>query len=361
MNSTAAPTNNLLRAFKTEVIDRITDSERRRARRRLQLKAVFIMVWAGLSYYQLLFGHHGWLWSAVMLLSLALAASCIAMAIMHDGNHGGFSRYKSLNRLSGFTLDLIGSSSALWCIKHNKAHHNRPNWMRHDSDIEQEPFARLAPHQQWRPYHRYQHVYMWFLYSFLFIKAPFADFINLRRGHIGSYSLAHVTKWQKAEMVAGKLVFATWVFVIPSLLYPIWLVLAGYMLAGGLLGFLLAITFQLAHCVDNAEFHADTAPRGDWLAEQLASTVDIYGGNWLLDKVLNFMTGGLNRQVEHHCAPGEPHTLYSRLGQELETFCFKHNLQYRYHRTLWAALKSHQRWLRAMGKRPIPASTADAA
>ena len=84
-----------------------------------------------------------------MLLSLSLAASGIAMAIMHDGNHGGFSRYRSLNRLASFTLDLLGSSSALWCIKHNKAHHNRPNWMKHDSDIEQEPFARLAPHQQW--------------------------------------------------------------------------------------------------------------------------------------------------------------------------------------------------------------------
>jgi linoleoyl-CoA desaturase len=46
--------------------------------------------------------------AAVVLLALGLVG--IGFNVQHDGNHGGFSRSKWVNRGAGFTLDLIGAS-----------------------------------------------------------------------------------------------------------------------------------------------------------------------------------------------------------------------------------------------------------
>ena len=45
------------------------------------------------------------------------------------------------------------------------AHHTYTNVADHDPDIDALPFARFEPTQRRRPWHRYQHVYMWVLYE----------------------------------------------------------------------------------------------------------------------------------------------------------------------------------------------------
>jgi linoleoyl-CoA desaturase len=51
----------------------------------------------------------------------------------------------------------------------NHLHHGNTNIVTVDSDLSQAPSARLAPGQPWRPWRRYQYLYMWFLYGFLAI------------------------------------------------------------------------------------------------------------------------------------------------------------------------------------------------
>ena len=55
-------------------------------------------------------------------------------------------------------------------------------------------------------------------------------------------------------MITGKLVHLTWALVIPLLLHPWWVVLAFYLACSWVVGLLLATIFQLAHCVDEADF-----------------------------------------------------------------------------------------------------------
>jgi hypothetical protein len=54
--------------------------------------------------------------------------------------------------------------------------------------------------------------------------------------------------------VGGKLLFLSLAFAIPLALHPIWAVAAIYLVTTVVLGIVLAVVFQLAHCVDTAEF-----------------------------------------------------------------------------------------------------------
>jgi len=51
-------------------------------------------------------------WWAALFFSLASAQ--VGVNIMHDGNHMAFSKYKWLNKLSGFSLELLGTSAIIY-------------------------------------------------------------------------------------------------------------------------------------------------------------------------------------------------------------------------------------------------------
>ena len=106
---------------------------------------------------------------------------------MHDANHGAYFRTRRLNHLAGWTADApLGISSYAWRVKHNVAHHTYTNVDGYDADITQMPFARLLPMQAPRPWYRFQHLYIWPLYSLMVLRwQTLGDLAALRRGAIG--------------------------------------------------------------------------------------------------------------------------------------------------------------------------------
>ncbi len=320
--------------------------------RRAQAKAVFIVALTVASYYGLVIADRG-LWTALACAAtLIVAVTAVATCIMHDANHGALTRSARLNRVVGYSADLLGASSWLWRFTHNNLHHGNTNVDGVDSDISQSPWARLTPDQPWRRFHRYQHLYMWFLYGFLALKwLVFGDFSNFLRGGVGPQAFRQPPRRRDiAVMIIGKLSHLTWALAIPLLLHPWWIVLAFYLACSWVVGLLLAIIFQLAHCVDNVDAVAADEPRRGAAFElhQLRTTVDVdtrfAGLRWLM--------GGLDHQIEHHLAPRLPHTLYPLLARRLRAACAERGLTYRVHPTFTAAVRSHVRWLRQMGRRP---------
>jgi linoleoyl-CoA desaturase len=67
-----------------------------------------------------------------------------------------------------------------------------------------------------------------------------------------------------------------------------------------LVGFLLANIFQLAHCVDRAEFFPPDAPRrgAEFERHQLRTTVDIRCRVPVMRGFVHWLMGGLDYQVE---------------------------------------------------------------
>lgn len=329
-----------------------TQAEVRAAQRRAQAKAFVVVTVAVAAYWGLVVKSSA-AWTAMLCAAtLIVAVTAVATCVMHDANHGSLTRSARLNRLIGYSADLLGASSWMWRFTHNNLHHGNTNVDGVDSDISQAPWARLAPTQPWRRRHRFQHLYMWVLYGFLTMKwLVFGDFSNLLRGRVGEQPLRQRPRHRDvAVMITGKLAHVLWAIAIPLALHPWWIVVSFYVACSWLVGLMLAVIFQLAHCVDRAAFVSADEPRRADVFElhQLRTTLDvdtrIPGLRWLM--------GGLNHQIEHHLAPRVPHTLYPLLARRLRTACAARDLPYHSHPTFVAAVRSHARWLREMGRPP---------
>jgi linoleoyl-CoA desaturase len=146
--------------------------------------------------------------------------------------------------------------------------------------------------------------------------------------------------------------------VIPLLFNPWWAVLAFYLTCSWLVGFLLAVTFQLAHCVDVTTMHDSSVSRrgDDFAGHQLATTADIATPLPVLGHLVRWLVGGLDHQIEHHLAPRLPHTIYPLLADRFRRVCHDSGVSYRLHPGVCSALRSHTRWLRAMS---VPATSSD--
>lgn len=329
-----------------------------RARRRLWVKAVSIVIVSAAGYTGLVLLPSPW-WVRVVS-ALLLVHGCVAAAtgIMHDVNHSAFSRSRAVNRALSYTADVLGGSSLLWRHKHNVVHHHNTNVMGVDADIEQAPFARLSPHQRWRPWHRFQTLYLWPLYGFLTVKwFLFGDLLALRQVLAGPPQ-RRPDVFAVLKLFSGKVFHATWALLLPLLWYPWWAVAVVYLVCSWAVGFTLAVTFQLAHCVDRAEFVEPGAElTGDAaLAHQLATTADVTTSSRLGRAYVAWVAGGLDYQVEHHLAPRLPHTVYAAMARRVDEVCAANGLERRRHQSIGAALASHQRRLRAMSRRPAAVS-----
>jgi linoleoyl-CoA desaturase len=343
---------------------RPTDAEVARARRRLHLKAGVIVALAAVSYWGLVFAGGGLALQLPCALVLAVAVAATGTGIMHDANHGAFCRSRRANRIVATSADLLGASSWVWRFKHNTLHHASTNIVGIDSDIDQAPFARLAPQQPWRPWHRYQHLYLWPLYGLLAAKwFALSDINALARGGFGESRFPKKPRRRDiAFLVAGKVTHLGWAVLIPLAWHPWWGVLAFYLAGSWLVGFILAMVFQLAHCTDQVEFLAPTAPDAadPFELRQLRTTADIRIAGPVVGAFLRWLMGGLDHQIEHHLAPRLPHTLYPQMATRLQQLCAERDLPYHVHPTLTAALAAHARWLKHLGRcspDPPPSTT----
>ena len=330
------------------------------ARRRLHLKAIVILVLVLASYRQLVVAHSGALMTLAAVLVLIVALTAAATCVFHDGSHGAFSTSRRINRLAGYTGDLLGASSWIWRFKHNNLHHGNTNVVGIDTDIDQSPFARLAPLQPWRRWHHYQHLYMWALYGFVTLRwFLIADYVGLLQHGVGHHRFPRrPRRIDLAALALGKVLHVGWAIALPLAFHPWWVVLTFYLAISWCVGLLLAIAFQLAHCTAAADFlDADAPRRGlDFVDHQLRTTVDVRCRTRLGGGSLRWLMGGLDFQVEHHLAPRLPHTVYPLVAKRLDRVCAQRHIAVRQFASPWQALVAHARWLRVMGAAPLAAT-----
>ncbi len=340
--------------LKTRVGDWVNDPKRaRRAHVRLYSKTAFILLWTAASWAGLMFWASSW-WHVVLLaISLGLALAGIGFNVTHDANHGSYSPNRKLNGWMRWSMDVIGASSYVWRIKHNVVHHTYTNIEGHDSDIEQLPFLRLGPEQKHRPMHRFQHIYAWPLYGLFAVKWQLlSDLTLLSVGKVGETPLPWPQGREKVGFWLGKAIFATWAIILPVAFHwgSIFTVLIAFGIASFVLAFVLAITFQLAHCVEEAEFSTTEkmaeAGKVEWARHQVETTVDFAPRS----RILAWYMGGLNFQIEHHLFSRVAHTHYPKIAPIVQEVCARYGVDYQVHQTLRSAVMSHIRFLARMGQ-----------
>lgn len=314
------------------------------------LKSTVVLGCSVASYILLVFSASSWWLALPLTVLLGIALAGVGFNIQHDGGHGAYSDRRWINRLSAMTLDLLGGSSYIWARKHNAIHHTYPNITGHDDDIDVGILGRLSPHQRRFRLHRLQHFYMWALYGFLPIKWHFVDdFRSLITGHIGEHRFVRPKGWELLILIGGKVVFFTLAFGVPMLVHSWGTVILFYVLTMFVQGIALSVVFQLAHCVEEAEFPMPREESGrmatSWAAHQVLTTVGFAPHN----RVLSWLLGGLNFQTEHHLFPHICHAHYPALAPIVAQTCEEFGLAYRVNRSFFAGVASHFRWLRRMG------------
>ena len=115
-----------------------------------------------------------------ILVGLGLAG--IGMSIMHDAIHGAYSSHPMVNRLLGYTLNLVGGSVFNWKNQHNIMHHTYTNMVHFDEDIDDKLILRMSPHTEVKKVHRFQYLYAFAFYGIITIYwALLKDFIQFHR------------------------------------------------------------------------------------------------------------------------------------------------------------------------------------
>lgn len=342
------------RELKERVAAHLASQDDAAVRRAMLRKTALISLWFASSYVMLVFVASSW-WQAVPLaISLGLSMAAIGMAIQHDANHGAYPVGPRARRLLGFSLDVLGGSSYVWRHQHNVNHHAYTNVAGADADINIGILARIAPSQPLRRIHRYQHIYLWPAYSLLVLNwMVWADWRDLARSAIGENAFRGPRGAELVALIAGKLLSAALWLGIPLLFHPPAVVFAVALLTVLVLGFTLAVVFQLAHVVTEVDFPAlagDPARSSDdWMVHQLRTTANFAPNSRLLGWVL----GGLNHQIEHHLFPRVCHLHYPALSRIVAETCHEYGVPYHVHATVGAALRSHVQLLRQMGRENV--------
>jgi linoleoyl-CoA desaturase len=84
----------------------------------------------------------------------------------------------------------------------------------------------------------------------------------------------------------------------------------------------------------------------EWAVHQVQTTVDFARKS----RVLCWLLGGLNFQIEHHLFSKICHIHYPALSKVVEETCKEFGVRYSSNKTFLSAVASHFRWLVLMGR-----------
>lgn len=318
---------------------------------KLFTKAVILMIGFLAVYIHLVFFTPNWFFQILESVLLGCFVAAIGFNVMHDGAHGSFSKYKWVNILAAFSLNILGGNSFMWNVKHNVIHHAYTNVDGYDDDIDIQPWMRMSSTQKKYRLHKYQHIYFWFLYSLLYILWIFVlDYQKYFKGRIGMVPL-------KRMKFSDHLIF--WFFKLFHLFVfvglPIYMVgftswLISFLIFTLVAGFVLSLVFQLAHTVEHTAFPVVNEVSGrlddEWAVHQLKTTANFATNS----KLVSWLVGGLNFQIEHHLFPKISHIHYPAISKIIKQACQEYGISYIEYPRVRYAVASHVAFLKQMGR-----------
>ena len=290
-------------------------------------------------------------WLCWLLMGFGMAG--VGMCIMHDGNHNSFSNNRNINKIMGFTLQLLGGTYKNWKIQHNQLHHKYPNVIHHDPDVSPVKLLRFSPDSDYKKIYRFQFIYAWFLYGLMtFSFATIKEFKQLIEWSRNEIITAIQFRQLMLELIGWKIMYYFFILIIPILVLNIsfleWFSL--FFLMHFVAGFLLAIVFQTAHIMPDCKHlkYSEKLDLNTWAVNQLLTTSNYSPNN----KLFSWLIGGLNYQIEHHLFPGICHVHYAKISPIVKKVASDYNLPYHYKKNFLQAIVAHGKMLYDLGQVP---------
>jgi linoleoyl-CoA desaturase len=316
----------------------------------LYFKAIILIAGYLAVYVHLIFFTPPAIWALAECLLMGLLTASIGFNVMHDGSHGSFSSSRFFNLIAEFSSNMLGASGIMWKNKHVIIHHTYTNIDGVDDDIEIKPLLRMCPTQKRYAIHRFQHIYVWFLYSLLLLFwLFFSDYQKYFRQKVGNIPIKKMTMGDHLGFWAAKLGYIFMMIALPIYLLDFLPWLIGFLTMTLFAGLILSIVFQLAHTVEETTFPVPNEAvqiENEWAIHQLETTANFATRN----RVISWIVGGLNFQVEHHLFPKISHIHYPAISRIIRETCEEFNVRYIEYRKMTQALVSHASYLKKMGR-----------
>jgi len=254
-------------------------------------------------------------WQLVTAAYLAVVFTQIAF-VGHDAGHRQIFRSRPANDRVGLLHAnlLVGVSFGWWVPKHN-AHHSNPNHEDLDPDISITALAFTADqassrHGLVRLVARYQ---AWLFFPLLLLEAAHL--------HLAS-SKAVLRGSGRANVVEGLLLVAHvagYLTALVLVLSPLQAV-AFVVVQQGLFGLYLGCSFAPNHKGMPTLTEADAL---DFVRRQVLTSRNVAGS-----RLVDWLLGGLNYQIEHHLFPNMPRPNLRHAQPLIRMFCRQHGLDY---------------------------------
>jgi len=282
-------------------------------------------------------------WQLVTAAYLAVVFTQVAF-VGHDAGHRQLFRSRRGNDLVGLVHAnlLVGVSFDWWVGKHNR-HHSNPNHEELDPDISITALAftpdqASSKHGLVRLIARYQG---WLFFPLLLLEAA----------HLHTASVKAVLGGRgRANAVEGLLLVVHLAVYLAALLVVLSPLQALVFLAvqQGLFGLYLGCSFAPNHKGMPTLTQADQL---DFVRRQVLTSRNVRGS-----RLVDWLLGGLNYQIEHHLFPNMPRPNLRRAQPLIRAFCVQHGLPY-VEAGLFGSYAQAVRHLHAVGAplRPAPA------
>jgi fatty acid desaturase len=282
-------------------------------------------------------------WQLVTAAYLAVIFTQIAF-VGHDAGHRQIFRARRANDRVGLVHGnlLLGVSYDWWVGKHNR-HHTNPNHEDLDPDISITALAFTddqanSKHGLVRLIARYQ---AWLFFPLLLLEAAHLHLASIKAILQGS---------GRANAIEGLLLLthvAAYLTALLLVLTPLQAV-AFIVVQQGLFGLYLGCSFAPNHKGMPTLTEADQL---DFLRRQVLTSRNVTGS-----RLVDFVLGGLNYQIEHHLFPNMPRPNLRRAQPLVRAFCQHHGLNYT-EASLFGSYADAVRHLHAVGARRRPAVT----
>jgi len=313
----------------------------------ISLLVLFFLFYGGI----LFFGNN------TALLFLFYILSGITMIVLfvnafHDAAHNALFKSSKYNEWFTYVLELFGGNRWLWIRRHISLHHAYPNVPDWDIDIKQSDIIRIFPNSPLFNYHKYQHIYMWFIYplyslNWIYIR-DFKDFFGKKNNYVKKI-VDKIPTIEIYKLFIAKIFNLFYLLFLPMIVLdqPWYIVFAGWLslhLCGSALGVVALVS---THVDEDAHFPT-TDEEGNlsatWAMHQMIVTKDFSTDS----KLANFLYGGFTHHVAHHLFPHIGHTYYPYITPIIKKYAEEYKLPYTSY-PFYQAVRSHFRMLKNQG------------
>ena len=271
----------------------------------------------------------------LLYIVAGLGMAGVGMGVMHDALHGSYSRNKHVNKILGYSMNLIGGNHVVWKLQHNVLHHTFTNVEHVDDDISAPFFLRFSPHAPKNGLHRFQQYYSWFFYGLMTLSwITVKDFMKLTKYYkMGLVKNKKTYRGDLVKVALWKLAYYTISLILPLLVT----------------GFSISIIFQAAHVMPHSEYplpNDEGVIESDRMIHQMVTTTNFAPKS----RIFSWFIGGLNFQVEHHLFPNICHVHYRKIAPIIKKTAEEYGVPYKYKKTFLHALAGHFQMLRDLGR-----------